>query len=32
VPNDPAPRLAAGSVVALLDRMRDAVSGRGTDD
>src|SRR3954453_2817499 len=32
VPNQPLPRLAAGSVAALLDRMRDAATGRGTDD
>jgi len=32
VPNEPLPRTAAGPAASLLDRMRDAASGRGTDD
>ena len=32
VPNEALPRLAAGPVASLLDRMRDLASGRGTND
>ena len=32
VPNEPVPRTAAGPAASLLDRMRDAATGRGTDD
>jgi hemerythrin-like domain-containing protein len=32
VPNEPGPRIAAGPVAALMDRMRDLATGRGTDD
>jgi hemerythrin superfamily protein len=32
VPNEPGARMAIGPVAALIDRMRDAISGRGTDD
>ena len=32
VPNEPGPRLAAGPVAGLFDRLRDLASGRGTHD
>lgn len=32
VPNDPGPRLAAGPVAGLFDRLRDMATGRGTQD
>jgi hemerythrin superfamily protein len=32
VPNEPGPRLAAGPVAGLFDRLRDLASGRGTND
>jgi hemerythrin-like domain-containing protein len=32
VPNEALPRIAAGPVASLLDRMRDLATGRGTDD
>ena len=32
VPNEPGPRLAAGPLASLIDRMRDAATGRGTGD
>ena len=32
VPNEPGARTALGPVASLMDRMRDAVTGRGTDD
>jgi Hemerythrin HHE cation binding domain len=32
VPNEPLPRMAAGPVASLFDRMRDLATGRGTDD
>jgi hemerythrin-like domain-containing protein len=32
VPNEPGPRLAVGPIASLIDRMRDAISGRGSDD
>jgi hypothetical protein len=32
VPNEPGARTAAGPVASLLDRMRDAITNRGTDD
>ncbi len=32
VPNEPLPRTAAGPAASLFDRMRDAATGRGTDD
>jgi hemerythrin superfamily protein len=32
VPNEPGPRMAVGPVASLMDRMRDAITGRGTDD
>jgi hemerythrin superfamily protein len=32
VPNEPGPRLAAGPVAGLFDRLRDMASGRGTND
>ena len=32
VPNEPGARTAVGPVASLMDRMRDAITGRGTDD
>jgi hemerythrin superfamily protein len=32
VPNEPGPRLAAGPVAGMFDRLRDLASGRGTND